>query len=161
MLNRHHTPRGLCLRHSHGSVALQICRPSTPLLSNGQRFLQPVDPGPPNKRPVVAMAILYPTPPGQVFRTVLTPQAPSHPSPHPFTKNVLGHLQLKQLCSVFQRLFSCDIDRRRTRGRKKRENTNVKKKDEKVLCVLCKHLGSTVCWVGFCQQPQSTEKLGL
>lgn len=94
MLNHHSTPRGLCLRHSHGSAALQICWPSTPLLSNEQRLLQPVDLSPPHKRPVVAMAILYPTPPGQVFRTVLTPQAPSRPSPHPFTKNVLGHLQL-------------------------------------------------------------------
>lgn len=93
-------------------------------------------PRPPHKRPVVAMAILYPTPPGLVFCTVLTPQAPSHPSPHPFTKNVLGHLQLKQLCSVFQRLFSCDIDRRRTRGRKKGENTNVKKRRESAVCSL-------------------------
>jgi len=129
-----HSPR--TLRHSHGSVALQICQPSTLLLSNGQRLLQPVDLGPPHKRPVVAMAILYPTPPGQVFRTVLTPQAPSHPSPHPFTKNVLGHLLLKQLCSVFQRLFSCDIDRRRTRGRKKGENTNLKKRRESAVCSL-------------------------
>lgn len=165
MLSRHRIPRGLRLRHSHGSAALQICRPSTPSPSNEQQLLQPIDPGLPHKRPVVAMAILFPIPPGQVFGAVLTPQALGHPSPHPFTKNVLGHLQLwsfKNNSVLFSSACSLVIltegeQGEEEKGKCKRKN----RKDEKVLCVLCKHLGSTVCWVGFCQQPQSTEKLGL
>lgn len=135
MLSRHRTPRGPRLRHRHGSAALQICRPSNSLA----------------KRRAAITATRWPRSPtqkGQWWQwqstwpsvSRCTDSASPRPSfTPPIHKERFGPFAAlvfqKQLCSVFQCLFSCDIDRRRTRGRKKRENANVKKEKTRKCCV--------------------------